>query len=75
MFKLDSSSVNDQIKPNLLVDLFRSLEGNELQEDRTSSGYGAISEDAPSSSFAPNAANFNLSEASNPLVCSPSVRQ
>uniref|UniRef100_A0A2N9HJL9 SGTA homodimerisation domain-containing protein n=1 Tax=Fagus sylvatica TaxID=28930 RepID=A0A2N9HJL9_FAGSY len=63
VFKLDSSSVNDHTKPDLLVDIFRSLERNENQEIRIDSGNGAISEDAPSSSSAQNAADAKLTEA------------
>ncbi|XP_059452159.1 uncharacterized protein LOC132182814 isoform X2 [Corylus avellana] len=64
-FKLGSSSANDQIKPDLLVDIFRSLERNELPEARTDSAHGAISDDAPSSSSAQNTADAKLSEPSN----------
>jgi hypothetical protein len=73
-FKLGPSSVNDQIKPDLLVDIFRSLEQNELPEARTDSAHGAISDDAPSSSSAQNAADAKLSEPLNSPVCSPSFR-
>ena len=73
-FKLGSSYVNDQIKPDMLVDIFRSLEGNELPEARTDAAHGAISDDAPSSSSAQNAADAKLSEPSNSPVCSPSFR-
>ncbi|KAG2701101.1 hypothetical protein I3760_06G029100 [Carya illinoinensis] len=64
-FKLDSSSVDDHIKPNLLVDLFHSLEANEHHEARTDTSHGTISEDAPSLSSAQNTADAKLSEASN----------
>jgi hypothetical protein len=72
VFKLDSSSVNDHTKPDLLVDIFRSLERNENQEIRIDSGNGAISEDAPSSSSAQNAADAKLTEVSNSLLFYPS---
>ncbi|KAG2701103.1 hypothetical protein I3760_06G029100 [Carya illinoinensis] len=61
-FKLDSSSVDDHIKPNLLVDLFHSLEANEHHEARTDTSHGTISEDAPSLSSAQNTADAKLSE-------------
>ncbi|XP_018812531.1 small glutamine-rich tetratricopeptide repeat-containing protein isoform X2 [Juglans regia] len=59
-FKLNSSSVDDHIKPNLLVDLFHSLEANEHHEARTYTAHGTILEDART-----DTADAKLSEASN----------
>ncbi|KAK9270964.1 hypothetical protein L1049_026552 [Liquidambar formosana] len=66
-FKLDSSSVDDQTKPDCLVDLFSSLEGGEREERKSDLSHGAIPEDAPSSSSTQSAADANLSEASKSL--------
>lgn len=70
VFKLDSSLVDDQIKPNLLVDLFNSLEANEHREAQTDTAHGTILEDAPSLSSAQNNVDAKLSEALNSVVLS-----
>ncbi|KDP32796.1 hypothetical protein JCGZ_12088 [Jatropha curcas] len=56
VFKLDSTSTSDCIKPGLLVDLFRSLEVNEDQNIKSNLSHGAAPVDASSSSHVQNSA-------------------
>ncbi|KAJ6920034.1 small glutamine-rich tetratricopeptide repeat-containing protein alpha [Populus alba x Populus x berolinensis] len=50
-FKLDSPTIDDdRLEPGLLIDLFRSLEANGLQKNKSDPSSGAAPVDAPTSS-------------------------
>lgn len=63
VFKLGSSAVDDQTKPDSLVDIFTSLGADKPQENKADRDRGSISADVPSSSLPRNA-----SDSKAPLV-------
>ncbi|CAK7346982.1 unnamed protein product [Dovyalis caffra] len=52
-FKLDSPTIDDNpVEPGLLIDLFRSVEANEHQKNKSDFSRGTTPVDAPTSSYA-----------------------
>ncbi|XP_022768184.1 small glutamine-rich tetratricopeptide repeat-containing protein-like [Durio zibethinus] len=65
VFKLDSASIND-VKPDVLVDIFSSLEACEDQKIKSDSSHRGTSESAPGSSSFHDVRSANSLEASKP---------
>ncbi|XVE60332.1 hypothetical protein DITRI_Ditri05aG0120500 [Diplodiscus trichospermus] len=63
VFRLDSASIND-VKPDVLVDIFSSLEASEDQKIKSDVSQGGTSDNVPGSSSAHDARSVNSLEAS-----------
>ncbi|XP_077236129.1 tetratricopeptide repeat (TPR)-like superfamily protein isoform X4 [Tasmannia lanceolata] len=62
VFKIDSSSVNDETQSGLLIDFFSSLDANTQHDLKSDMDLATTSMNAPSMLSAQNTANGNLSE-------------